>query len=98
MKSIDADAGECWARWYSTRTANLLRLSGPPPSRLCFDELTLTLECRYAQALLLNPRVHRYLSKNHPEDLSKLQKLLADFERDSRVSIQDLPSGVHEHK
>jgi hypothetical protein len=87
MKSINEDAGVCWVQWYSTRTANLLRLSGPPPKNLCADELRLTIGCRYAQGLLQNPHILRYLGKNHLADLLKLQNLLSDFERASRASI-----------
>jgi hypothetical protein len=87
MKSIDEDGGECWEKWYRSRKAHLLRLSGPPPKDLCVDELTLTLGCRYGEWLLLNPRVLRYLTKNHSADLRKLQDLLAEFEEACRASI-----------
>jgi len=81
MKSAKDDAGAAWARWYRTRRANLLCLSGEPPPHLCADELTLTICCRYAQWLLRNQRVLRFLSKNHPAELRRLQNLLAGFEK-----------------
>jgi len=52
MKSAKDDAGEAWARWYRTRRAHLLSLSGEPPKHLFADELTLTICCRHAQWLL----------------------------------------------
>jgi hypothetical protein len=81
MKSAKDDAGAAWARWYRTRRMNLLCLSGEPPPHLCADELTLTICCRYAQWLLRNQRVLRFLNKNHPAELRRLQNLLAGFEK-----------------
>jgi hypothetical protein len=87
MKSVSQDEGKCWEKWYRTRKAHLLRLSGPPPKNLCADQLNLALGCRYAERLLENPRVFRYLSKNHSEELRKLQNLLGEFEKTCRVSV-----------
>jgi len=84
MKSIREDEGECWRKWYLTRRTNLLSLSGPPPKNLCDDLLNLTLCCRYVEWLLKNPRLFRFLSKNHPSQLRRLQSLLAEFDRTSR--------------
>jgi hypothetical protein len=86
MKSANEDGGECWGRWYRTRRANLLRLSGAPPKNLCIDQLNLTVCCRYAESLLQNARVNRYLAKHHPTELSALQGLLGEFEEVCRGS------------
>jgi hypothetical protein len=81
MKSVGKDGGECWRKWYQTRHAHLLSLSGPPPKDLCANELQLTAGCRYAQRLLKNGRILRYLGRNHPVQLRTLQTLLAAFNR-----------------
>lgn len=81
MKSAKDGAGAAWASWYRTRRAHLLCLSGEPPKHLCADELTLTICCRHAQWLLRNQRVLRFLNKNHPAELRRLQSLLAGFEK-----------------
>ncbi len=81
MKSVSKDGGECWRQWYRTRHAHLLSLSGPPPKDLCADELELTACCRYAQRLLKNDRVLRFLTRNHPLELRTLQTLLTTFNR-----------------
>ena len=87
MKSTELDGGACWRKWYRTRRANLLRLSGEPPKNLCIDQLNLTICCRYADSLVQNSRVNRYLAKHHPSELSKLQHLLGEFEEVCRRSI-----------
>lgn len=80
-KTIQQDGGEWLGKWHRTRLANLLRLSGEPPKNLCLDELNLTVCCRYAESLLKNPRVKKYLMKHHPKELSDLETLLVEFER-----------------
>ena len=96
MKSVNEDGGECWRMWYRTRRERLLRLSGPPPENLCADQIKLTLCCRYARWLLLNPRVVRYLSKNHAAELRQLRSILTEFDygASSRSSITEHPHGV----
>jgi hypothetical protein len=79
MKSISEDGGACWQQWYRTRHSHLLSLSGLPPIDLCSKELALTVGCRYAQQLLENPRILRFLVKNHPVQLRAMQALLATF-------------------
>jgi hypothetical protein len=81
MKSVSKDGGECWRKWYQTRHANLLKLSGPPPKELCLDELAITVCCRYAQSLLKNARILRFVAKNHPRQLRQLQTLLREFDQ-----------------
>ena len=85
MKSVNDDGGECRRQWYRTRRATLLRLSGPPPKNLCADLLHLTICCRYVEWLLENPRVLRYLRRNHATELRQLETVLADFERACRA-------------
>ena len=80
MKSRKEDGGACWRGWHRTRRANLLRLSGELPKNLCTDQLNLTICCRYAESLVGNARVLRYLVKHHPSELSALQSLLSEFE------------------
>jgi len=85
MKSVNEDGGECRRQWYQTRRATLLRLSGPPPQNLCADLLQLTIGCRYVEWLLKNPRVLRYLRKNHAVELRQIETILVDFERACRT-------------
>jgi hypothetical protein len=86
MKSVSQDGGECWRKWYATRQAHLLRLSGPPPKDICVDQLKLTTCIRYAELLLENPQIFRYLSKNHSTDLRRLQRLIEDFKENFQLS------------
>jgi len=81
MKSFEQDGGECQRKWHRTRRANLLRLSGEPPQTLCIDQLNLTVCCRYAESLVANSRINRYLAKHHPSELRRLQNLLGKFEK-----------------
>lgn len=80
MKSLNQDRGECYRKWHQTRLATLLRLSGKPPQNLCTDELNLTVCCRYAEMLMRNTRINKYLAKYHPEELRQLGDLLKEFE------------------
>jgi hypothetical protein len=81
MKSFDQDGGECYRKWHQTRLAHLLHLSGKPPRNLCIDELNLTVCYRYAEMLMRNTRINRYLAKYHPEELRQLKSLVEEFER-----------------
>ena len=87
MRPRKQDGGACWRRWYRTRRANLLRLSGKLPKNLCTDQLNLTICCRYAESLLGNSRVNRYLAKHHPGELGKLQELVSEFAEVYQSSI-----------
>ena len=77
MISNKKDGGQCWDHWYQTRKANLLKITGALPLDLCAQELTLTSCCRYAESLLANPRIRRYLDKHHAPELRLLLVLLA---------------------
>ena len=83
QKTIQQDDREWLYSWYGTRRATLLRLSGDPPKTLGLDALTLTVCCRYAETLLKNSRIRRYLQNNHSEELRELEKLLDEFRRES---------------
>jgi hypothetical protein len=80
MKSFAQDGGACHRQWHRTRREHLLQISGELPKNLCLDEITLTICCRYAESLLKNLRVKKYLTKEHPSVLQNLEQLLADFE------------------
>ena len=81
MKSVEQDRGECLRNWHRTRLERLQRFSGEPPKNLCFDELNLTICCRYAESLMRNARVYRYLGRYHPQELRQLKSLVEEFER-----------------
>lgn len=86
MKSTDLDGGECWRKWYRTRRANLMKLSGILPKNLCVDQLNLTVCSRYADSLLKKPRIKRYLAKYHGRDLHRLEMLVNEFEEVCEVT------------
>lgn len=88
MISRKQDEGACWKQWYRTREAHLLLLSGEPPRNLCADQLNLTVCCRYAESLIKNSRINRYLAKYHPKAFRELQMLVDEFERVSEVTTQ----------
>jgi hypothetical protein len=85
MKSFSEDGGACQKQWHRTRRKHLLEVTGALPENLCADEITLTICCRYGESLLKNPRVKKYLAKQHPNELRNLEQLWADFERACRV-------------
>ncbi len=79
MKSFERDGGERQRKWWRTRKAKLARILRGVPQTLAVDLLTLTVCCRYAESLLKNPRVKKYLMKHYPEELSDLETLLAEL-------------------
>jgi hypothetical protein len=85
MISRKQDAGVCWERWYRARDARLLALSGKPPRTLCEDQLNLTVCCRYAESLMKNARINRYLVKYHPKAFRELQVIVDEFESMSEL-------------
>jgi ParB-like chromosome segregation protein Spo0J len=48
------------------------------------DVINLTAACRYAERLLGNTRVHRYLEKHHEDTLAALEQLLGEIAADKR--------------
>jgi hypothetical protein len=85
-QTVQQDGGEWLRKWHQTRLENLLRLSGKPPESLCIDELNLTVCCRYAETLLKNAHIKRYLMKYHRRELLQLEAILADFYRQSGLT------------
>jgi hypothetical protein len=85
IKSFSEDGGACHRQWHRTRRKHLLQLTGELPKNLCQDEITLTICCRYAESLLKNPRVTKYLAREHPNELRNLEQLFADFETACRA-------------
>jgi hypothetical protein len=51
------------------------------------DVLTLTVACGYLDRLLKNPKIERYLARNHPDILQTVQALLSDSGIRSVVSV-----------
>jgi len=51
------------------------------------DVLTLTVACGYLDRLLTNPKIERYMARNHADILQALQKLLPDNGR--RVAVSE---------
>jgi len=80
MKSGKQDGGELWHKWHQTRQEHLTHISGHFPRDLCARELELTVFCRYAELLLRNQRVSRFLSRNHAPELRALQNWVDRFE------------------
>lgn len=80
MKLVKQDGGELWRKWHRTRQEHLTRISGQFPRDLCAHELELTVFCRYAELLLRNQRINRFLSRNHTPELHSLEDLLDRFE------------------
>lgn len=85
MKSFAQDGGASQKQWHRTRRKHMLELTGALPENLCLDEITLTICCRYGESLLKNPRVKKYLARQHPNHLRKLEQLLAEFENACRI-------------
>jgi hypothetical protein len=85
MKSFAQDGGAAQKQWHRTRRKHMLELTGTLPENLCLDEITLTICCRYGESLLKNPRVKKYLARQHPNDLRNLEQLLANFEKACRI-------------
>ena len=80
MKSVKQDGGELWRKWHLTRQEHLTRISGHFPRDLCAQELEMTVFCRYAELLLHNQRINRFLSRNHATELLSLRNWLDRFE------------------
>ncbi len=79
MKPFERDGGERMRNWWRTRKAKLARILRGVPQTHAVDLLTLTVCCRYAESLLKNARVKKFLMKHHPEELRDLEMLLAEL-------------------
>jgi hypothetical protein len=81
VKPFRRDCSEIRRKSVRTKKAKLARIMRGVPQTLPVDLLTLTICCHYAESLLKNPRINKYLMKHHPEELRDLEVLLAEFER-----------------
>ena len=79
--STQKDRASCLKKWESTRLSNLSQLSGERPKDMCMDELRLTVCCRYAQDLIQNVRIRKYLCKYHFEKLKTIEEFIRNFEQ-----------------
>ena len=84
-KSVKQNRGECVRTSHAARQLNFLRISDERSKPLCFEQLNVTICCRYIESLLKAPRINRYPAKHYPEDLCRLQNLLDDFERPCQI-------------
>ena len=80
MKAQPRDGAVSQRSWKRMRREKLAHILRTVPKTFSIDLLTLTVCCRYAESLLRNPRVKRYLAKHHPGELRDLEALLAEFE------------------
>ena len=80
MKSVKQDGGELQRKWHRTRQEHLTRISGHFLRDLCAHELELTICCRFAESLIHNQRVYRFLSRDHAPEMRSLQHWLNIFE------------------
>jgi hypothetical protein len=53
------------------------------------DVLTLTVVCGYLDRLLKNPKIERYMARNHADILQTIQTLLVDSSVRSAISAND---------
>jgi hypothetical protein len=81
VKSFNRDNEKRRRNWWGTRKAKVARALREVPQTFTADLLTLTVCCRYAESLLKNPRVKKYVMKHYPEEVRDLETLLAGFER-----------------
>jgi hypothetical protein len=81
MKPQPRDGAASRAAWKRLRREKLAHILRTVPKAFSTDLLTLAVCDRYAESLLANPRVRRYLSKYHPKDLMTLEKILAEMYR-----------------
>jgi hypothetical protein len=79
VKSFERDNSQRRRKWLRTRKTKLARIMRRVPQTLAVDLLTLTACWRYAESLLKNPHVKKYLMKYHPVELSGLETLLAEL-------------------
>lgn len=79
MKPVERDGAERMRNWWRNRKAKLASIMRGVPQTHAVDLLTLTVCCRYAESLLKNPRVKKYLMQHYPEELSDLEMLLAEL-------------------
>lgn len=86
MKPFERDGDERLQKWARTRKAKLARILRGVPQTFALDLLNLTVCWRYAESLLKNSHVKKYLMKYHPVELSELETLLVDLEETQQFS------------
>jgi ParB-like chromosome segregation protein Spo0J len=62
------------------------------------DVLDLTAACRYLERVLTNTRIHKYLTKHHPDTLAALEQLLTDTASDKQTAVQQRRHRVSERQ
>jgi hypothetical protein len=62
------------------------------------DVLDLTAACRYLGRVLTNTRIHKYLTKHHPDTLAALEQLLNDTASDKQTALRQRRHRVHERQ
>ena len=84
-KAVKQNGGECVRTSHTARKLHSLHISAERSKTLCFEQLNLTICCRYIASLLKAPRVNRYLTKHYPQELCSLQNLLDEFEQTCQI-------------
>lgn len=79
MKFPPFDDEESQRRW--NRNQNQAEILGIIPKSFSGDLLKLTVCFRYSEMLLRNVRVRRYLAKNHPQEMHRLDALVEDCQK-----------------
>jgi hypothetical protein len=78
MKARPRDGAVSVRAWKRLRRERLAHILRTVPKTFSVDLMTLAVCCRFAESLLKNARVKRYLLKYQPEKLHNLDALLAE--------------------
>lgn len=81
MKAQPRDGAVSQRAWKRTRHAKVAHILRTVPKAFSADLLTLTICRGYAESLLKNLRVERYLTRYHLPELRDLEILLEDLQR-----------------
>jgi len=84
-KSINQNGRNRVEASHPARRPHCFRISDQRLKTLCFNQLNVTICCRYIESLVKAPRIKRYLAKHHPAELGSLQSLLAEFEQTCQI-------------
>jgi len=79
VKFFKRDNEKRLRNWWRTRRTKQARFLREVPQTLTADLLTLTVCCRYAESLLKNPRIRKYVTQHYPEEVRDLEMLLAEL-------------------
>jgi hypothetical protein len=74
-------------RNWKTRLTHILR---DVSKTVCTDLLNLMVCYRYAESLVHNSRVKRYLLKHHPEELEQMEQIIADISLDGGSGLSSV--------